>query len=92
MSVLASLEDGWAAGAPFRLVLARDKLDRLAERAAGLQTFRTCNHAGCDADGLPVLLIDSEQEAVLCPVHQLVLADGSRVSGEPMLAAPNWWR
>lgn len=90
--MLASLEDGWAAEAPFRLVLSRHKRDRLAERAAGLRTFRTCNHTGCHSEGLPVLLIDSEQEAVLCPIHQLVLADGSRVTGEPMLAAPNWWR
>ncbi|GAC1324154.1 MAG: hypothetical protein NVSMB2_22160 [Chloroflexota bacterium] len=73
-------------------MLSRDKRDRLAERAAGLQTFRTCNHGGCHADGLPVLLIDSEQEAVLCPVHQVVLGDGTPVTGEPTLAAPIWWR
>jgi hypothetical protein len=39
---------------------------------------------------MPVLLVESEQEAVLCPVHQLVRLDGSRVEGEPMLATAVW--
>jgi hypothetical protein len=83
-------EDNWSGGPPFRLVLPRDKRDRLAERAAGLLRRRTCSSAGCSAEGMPVLLVDSELEAILCPVHQLVLLDGSPVEGEPMLATAAW--
>jgi len=39
---------------------------------------------------MPVVLVDSELEAVLCPVHQLVLLDGSPVEGQPMLATAAW--
>jgi hypothetical protein len=39
---------------------------------------------------MPVLLVEAELEAVLCPVHQLVLLDGSPVEGEPMLATSAW--
>ncbi|MGI9149750.1 MAG: hypothetical protein ACR2IK_24915 [Chloroflexota bacterium] len=77
-------------GPAFRLVLPRDKRDRLAERAAGLTRLRACSVAGCRAEGMPVLLVDSELEAVLCPVHQLVLLDGSPVAGQPMLATAAW--
>ena len=42
------------------------------------------------ADCLPVLLVDSEQEALLCPYHQLVRLDGSPIDGEPMLATAGW--
>ena len=75
---------------PFRLVLPRDKRDRLAEHTAALSRRRTCSVAGCLAEGMPVLLVDSELEAILCPVHQLVLLDGSPVTGEPMLATAAW--
>ncbi len=85
-----SLEDTWSGEPSFRLVLPRDKRDRLAERAAGLRRLRTCSVAGCGAEGMPVLLVDSELEAILCPVHQLVLLDGSPVQGEPMLATAAW--
>jgi hypothetical protein len=37
-----------------------------------------------------VLLVDAEQEAILCPVHQLVRLDGSTVEGAPMLAMGAW--
>jgi hypothetical protein len=85
-----SLEDTWSGGPPFRLVLPRDKRDRLAERTAGLTRRRACSVVGCQAEGMPVLLVDSELEAILCPVHQLVLLDGSPVEGEPMLATAAW--
>jgi len=85
-----SLEDTWSGGPSFRLVLPRAKRDRLAEHAAGLSRWRVCSVAGCQAEGLPVLLVDAELEAVLCPVHQLVLLDGSPVVGEPMLATAAW--
>ena len=88
--VAVSLEDNWSGGPPFRLVLPRDKRDRLAERAAGLRRRRGCAVAGCGAEGMPVLLVDAELEAVLCPVHQLVLLDGSPVHGQPMLATAAW--
>jgi hypothetical protein len=78
------------AAPPFRLVLPRGKRDRLAEHAAALRRRRGCSVPGCAAEGMPVLLVDSEQEAVLCPVHQLVLLDGSHVAGEPMLATAAW--
>jgi hypothetical protein len=84
------VDDTWPGGPPFRLVLPRDKRDRLAERTAGLTRRRRCSVAGCQADGMPVLLVDSELEAVLCPVHQLVLLDGSPVEGQPMLATAAW--
>jgi hypothetical protein len=74
----------------FRLVLPRDKRDRLAERAAALSRWRRCNAAGCQAEGMPVLLVDDEVEALLCPVHLLVLVDGSPVEGQPMLATSAW--
>jgi len=84
------LEDTWSGGLSFRLVLPRDKRDRLAERAAGMSRRRACSVVGCEAEGMPVLLVDSELEAVVCPVHQLVLLDGSPVAGEPMLATAAW--
>ena len=84
-----SLEDNWAAP-PFRLVLPRDKRDRLAASAARLSRRRSCTVAGCTAEGLPVLLIEAELEGVLCPLHQLVLLDGSSVHGEPMLVTAVW--
>ncbi len=84
------LESNWSAGAPFRLVLPRDKRDRLASHAALLRRRCGCSVAGCGAECLPVLLVEAEQEAVLCPVHQLVLLDGSVVCGEPMLATAVW--
>ncbi len=84
------LADNWSTGAPFRLVLPRDKRDRLATHAALLRRRCGCSVAGCGADCLPVLLVEAEEEAVLCPVHQLVLGDGSPVEGEPMLATAVW--
>ena len=96
MSVLLSpaalprLDDTWAGGPSFRLVLPRDKRDRLAERAAGLRRRCTCSVADCQAEGMSVLLVDAELEAVLCPIHQLVLLDGSAVEGQPMLATAAW--
>jgi hypothetical protein len=77
-------------GPTFRLVLPRDKRDRLAERTASLSRWRRCNVAGCEAEGMPVLLVDAELEALLCPVHLLVLVDGSPVEGQPMLATSAW--
>jgi len=74
----------------FRLVLPRDKRDRLAERTAALAQRRRCGVAGCGADGLPVLLVETEQEALLCPVHQLVAPDGAPIAGQPMLATAAW--
>jgi hypothetical protein len=88
--VSLSLEDNWAGGSPFRLVLPREKRDRLAERAVGLRLPRGCSVVGCRAEGMPVLLVESEQEAILCPIHQLVLPDGSPVEGQPMLATAAW--
>ena len=84
-----SLEDSWAAP-PFRLVLPRQKRDRLAACAARLSRRCLCPVAGCGAEGLPVLLVEDELEGVLCPLHQLVLSDGSVVHGEPMLATAVW--
>jgi hypothetical protein len=88
--VAVSLEDDWSAGSAFRLVLPRDKRDRVAHRAARLRRRCGCVVPGCSAEGMPVLLVDSELEAVLCPVHQLVLLDGSPVLGQPMLATSAW--
>jgi hypothetical protein len=85
-----SLEDDWSGGPAFRLVLPRDKRDRLAARAAQLNPRRGCSVAACGAESLPVLLVDSELEALLCPVHQLVQLDGSAVIGQPMLATAAW--
>jgi hypothetical protein len=86
----SSFEDGWAAGPLFRLVLPRDKRDRLVAHASALKQRRACTVVGCTEEGMPVLLVEAEQEAVLCPVHQLVLLDGSPVEGEPMLATSVW--
>jgi hypothetical protein len=85
-----SLEDNWAAGPPFRLVLPRAKRDRLAVLAAALRRRRSCAVMGCGAECLPVLLVESEEEVVLCPVHQLVRLDGSAIGGQPMLATAAW--
>jgi hypothetical protein len=74
----------------FRLVLARDKRDRLAQRTAALAQRRRCTVPGCRADGLPVVLVETEHEALLCPVHQLVGADGAPIDGQPMLATAAW--
>jgi len=85
-----SFEDNWSNTSLFRLVLPRHKRDRLAEHAAALSPRRGCTVPGCAAEGMPVLLVEAELEAVLCPVHQLVLLDGSPVQGEPMLATAAW--
>ena len=85
------LEEDWAERpAGFRLVLLRDKRDRLARRAQALAGHRRCSVAGCSAESLPVLLVDSETEALLCPHHQLVRLDGTPIDGEPMLATAGW--
>ena len=74
----------------FRLVLPRDKRDRLARRVGALRPRRTCAASGCRAEGLAVVLVDAETEAVLCPMHQLVGLDGRPVEGQPMLATAAW--
>jgi hypothetical protein len=85
------LEEVPSLGGPlFRLVLPRDKRDRLAERTAALGRHRRCTVADCTFEGMPVVLVDSELEALLCPVHLLVLVDGSPVEGQPMLATAAW--
>jgi hypothetical protein len=75
---------------PFRLVLPRDKRDRIERRAEALATPRCCSVAGCGAESMTVLLVETEQEAVLCPTHQLVWLDGTEVTGQPMLAMAGW--
>jgi hypothetical protein len=77
-------------GSLVRLVLPRDKCDRLTELVTALGWRRTCSVAGCGAEGMPVLLVESELEAIVCPVHQLVLLDGAQVAGQPMLATAAW--
>jgi len=85
------LEEDWAERPPgFRLVLPRDKRDRIARRAQALVAHRRCSVPSCRADSLPVLLVDSEAEALLCPYHQLVKLDGTPIEGEPMLATASW--
>jgi hypothetical protein len=85
------LEEDWAERPTgFRLVLLRDKRDRLARRAQALAAHRVCSVASCTAECLPVLLVDSELEALLCPYHQLVHLDGTPIEGEPMLATAGW--
>ena len=87
----AAEDDGWGGRSTgFRLVLPRDKRDRLAQRVAALPPRRRCAVAGCRADGLGVVLVESEREAVLCPHHQLVGLDGLPVQGQPMLATAGW--
>ena len=76
--------------AGFRLVLLRDKRDRLTRRAQALAAHRGCSVPSCGAESLPVLLVDSETEALLCPYHQLVRLDGTPIDGEPMLATAGW--
>jgi hypothetical protein len=85
-----SLEDNWSSSPPFRLVLPRHKRDRLAAHVAALNQPQACAVPGCAAEGMPVVLVEAEQAAVLCPVHQLVRLDGSLVEGEPMLATCAW--
>jgi hypothetical protein len=85
------LEEDWAERpAGFRLVLLKDKRDRLARRAQGLAAHACCSVRECTAESLPVLLVDSETEALLCPYHQLVRLDGTPIEGEPMLATAGW--
>ena len=74
----------------FHLVLPREKRDRLARRLGALQPSRACSAPGCEAEGLSVVLVDAETEAVLCPFHQLVGLDGRPVEGEPMIATAGW--
>jgi hypothetical protein len=86
-----SFEEVQAGASPlFHLVLPRDKRDRLARRLHGLQPSRSCAARGCTAEGLCVVLVDAEKEAVLCPFHQLVGLDGRPVEGEPMVVAAGW--
>lgn len=87
----ASVGDDWAAGAPFRFVLPREKRARLAARVARLRPAEVCPRRDCHAESLAVLVVETEQEAVLCPVHCLVLPDGSGVRGEPTLVTATWW-
>ena len=74
----------------FRLVLPREKRDRIEQRAETLAAPRRCGVVGCAAESMAVLLVESEEEAVLCPSHQLVWPDGSSVEGQPMLATAAW--
>lgn len=77
-------------GSDFRLVIPRDKRNRLVERTAALAQRRRCSVRGCASDCLPVVLVETEREALLCPVHQLVHLDGTAVAGQPMLATAAW--
>jgi hypothetical protein len=63
-----SLEDNWSSSPPFRLVLPRHKRDRLAAHVAALRQRQVCAVPGCAAEGMPVVLVEAEQTAVLCPV------------------------
>ena len=74
----------------FRLVMPRAKRDRLTVMTAALAQRRPCGVAACGADCLPVVLVESEREALLCPLHQLVLLDGSPVVGQPLVATAAW--
>jgi hypothetical protein len=85
------LEEDWAEPPlHFRLVVPRAKRDRLDRRAQALARRPRCSVAGCMAEGLAVLLIEVELEALLCPFHQLVYLDGTPVEGEPLLAVAGW--
>ena len=91
MLAAGSFEEVQAEASPlFHLVLPRNKRDRLARRVHGLQPSRCCAAPGCTAEGLCVVLVDAETEAVLCPFHQLVGLDGKPVEGEPMVIAAGW--
>ena len=74
----------------FRLVLPRDKQVRLAQRVSRLAERLGCRVPGCEREGLAVVLVDSETDAVLCPRHELVALDGQRVEGRPMFATATW--
>src|SRR5262249_40763347 len=85
------LEEDWAERPPgFPVVLRRDKRDRRARRAQSLAGHRRCSVPHCRAESLPVVLVDSEAEALLCPYHLLVQLDGTPIEGEPMLATASW--
>jgi hypothetical protein len=77
-------------GTAFRLVLPSSKRDRLNELAAAFCEPCSCSVVDCGREGMPVLLVESELEAILCPVHQLVLRDGSPVEGEPVVVTAAW--
>jgi hypothetical protein len=87
---MVSLEDESFVRPPFRLVLPRAKRDRLMQRTAALASRRRCAVTDCRAEGMPVLLVETEQEAMLCPVHQLVRLDGTPIVGQPLLATAAW--
>jgi hypothetical protein len=74
----------------FHLVLPRHKRDRIARRLDALRPARACSAPGCHAEGLVVLLVEAETEAVLCPFHQLVGLDGRPVEGEPLIVTAGW--
>jgi hypothetical protein len=73
-----------------RLVLPREKRDRLIRRMAEVAPRRRCPVWGCTVHGLVVVLVDSEAEAVLCSRHELVHLDGRAVDGQPMFATAAW--
>ena len=75
---------------PFRLVLPRDKRDRLVGLTAALAQRRVCAVRGCGCECLPVVLVEAEREALLCPRHQLVYLDGTAIQGEPVVATAAW--
>ena len=88
--LVASLEDNWSCDRPFRLVLPQAKRSRLTALVARLNMRRMCVVSGCSSESMPVVLVDAEVEALLCPTHQLVLLDGSPVQGQPLLATAAW--
>jgi hypothetical protein len=75
---------------PFRLVLARDKQARLAQRVGTTPEHLACPVAGCGALGLAVVLVEDESTAVLCPRHELVTSHGERLEGQPMFVTAAW--
>ena len=77
-------------GAPFRLVLAREKQARLAQRVGATPERLPCPIAGCDALGLAAVLVEAESTAVLCPHHELVALHGERLEGQPMFVTAAW--
>ncbi len=76
--------------APFRLVVPSAKRDRLARKLASLGPRRPCGVLTCGAEGLAVVVVDSEIEAVLCPRHALVDFGGQPIPGQPIVVTSAW--
>lgn len=90
LAAASGLPHGPLPAPSFRFVLPRAKQARLARRLATLERRRPCPVPSCGLDGLAVVLVELEADAVLCRLHELVDNTGALIPGQPTIVTSAW--